>query len=111
MTSDIAEPELIAMVQRITRSRKTISRSAAIYQDLGIAGDDAYELFGMISARFGTSFQGFDWPSYFPNETEGLFFYWAAKMGLRDKKRRTLTVGHLLAVIERGTWFEATPSN
>src|ERR1022692_3357026 len=72
-------PELIAMVQRIVGHRNPIPRSAAIYQDLQFTGDDAYELFEMISARFGTSFQGFDWPAYFPNETEvGPLSYWAA---------------------------------
>lgn len=113
--ADTAEPELIAMVQRIVGHRNPIPRSAAIYQDLQFTGDDAYELFEMISARFGTSFQGFDWPAYFPNETEvGPLSYWAAyrttKFDLLDTARPTITIGHLLTVIERGAWFEPASS-
>jgi hypothetical protein len=107
----VAEPELIAMIERIAGRRKSISHSTAIYQDLRIAGDDAFELLEMISARFGTSFQGFDWRAYFPDELEAGLFHWGAILGIRDTKRRTLTVGHLLAVIERGAWFEATSSD
>jgi hypothetical protein len=103
------------MVQRIVGHRQPIPRSAAIYQDLKSTGDDAYELFEMISARFGISFQGFDWPAYFPNDTElGPLSFWAtyraAKFDPIDTTRPAITIGHLLTVIERGAWFEPASS-
>src|ERR1700722_20063525 len=100
------------MVQRIADTRKPIPQSAALYHDLGIAGDDAVELFEMIMARFGTSFKGFCWPTYFPNETQtGPLWRLAEKLGHHETKWHRLTVGHLLAVIERGVWFEPENSN
>jgi uncharacterized protein DUF1493 len=110
--TDTAEPELIVMVRRMTDIRKPILRSTAIYHDLRIAGDDAYELFEMVATRFGTSFEGFDWPKYFPNETQiGPLWRLAEKLGHDETKWRRLTVGHLLAVIQRGVWFEPEDSN
>jgi len=110
--TDTAEPELIVMVQRMAGTCKPILRSAAIYHDLRIAGDDAYELFEMVATRFGTSFEGFDWPKYFPNETQiGPLWRLAEKLGHNETKWRRLTVGHLLAVIQRGVWFEPEDPN
>ena len=102
--------ELLAMIQRVSGRKKPIPRSAALYQDLQIAGDDAYELFEMVAARFGTSFAGFDCQTYFPNESEALPLYLASRLGFRDRKIPPLTVEHLLAVVERGTWFDPIPS-
>jgi hypothetical protein len=92
--------------------RKPIPRSTAIYHDPRIAGDDAYELFEMIVKRFGTSFEGFQWPTYFPDETQiGPLWWLAEKLGHHETKWKRTTVGHLLAVIECGAWFEPEPSN
>jgi hypothetical protein len=105
--ADAAEPELVAMVQRMKCNHKQVPRSAAIYHDLRIAGDDAWELFEMIADRFGTSFTGFDWPTYFPNETQmGPIWWLAERLGHHETKWHRLTIGHMLAVIERGAWFE-----
>jgi len=104
--SDRIEPELVAMLRKFTGRRKLITPSTAIYHDLRIAGDDAWELFEMIAARFDTKFDGFDWPIYFPNETQiGPVWWLAEKLGHHETKWRRLTIGHLQAVIERGAWF------
>jgi len=109
---DAAEPELIVMLRRVLDSRQRILRSATVYHDLRISGDDAYELFEMITARFGTSFAGFNWATYFPNETQtGPIWRLAERLGHHETKWQRLTVGHLLAVIERGSWFEPESSN
>jgi len=60
-----------------------------------------------VHKTFGTSFEGFEFSSYFPDETEGLFYYFGKLLGLRSKKKR-LSVGHLLSVIKAGHWFEET---
>lgn len=111
-TANAAEPELVAMLQRIGGKPRPIPRTAAIYHDLQIGGDDAYELLEMVAKRFDISFSGLDWAKYFPNETEmGPITYWSLKLGFRDTKHRRITVGHLLDVIERGAWFEPDHSN
>ena len=106
--SDAIARELIPMVQRIMCSRDPVPLSTALYQDLGIGGDDAFELLEEIAARFGTSFKGLDWPVYFPNESEAMWRHWAKKLGFRQNFKR-ITVGHLVAVVERGEWFEPSP--
>jgi hypothetical protein len=104
----IAEPELIALVHRKMANPKPVPVTAAIWHDLYIGGDDAYELLDEVAKRFGTSFVGFDFPAYFPNETEALSAFWRARFGFPRKFKR-LTIDHLIAVIRRGEWFE--PSN
>ena len=61
-----------------------------------------------ISKKFGVSFKGMNFTAYFADEAEAMWRYWASKLGLRDGNRRRLTVEHLLAVIERGEWFDPT---
>ena len=108
---DIVEPEVVVMLQKFAGHRRSITRSAAIYHDLRIAGDDVSELFDMITARFGTSFEGLYWPTYFPNETQiGPVWWLAERLGHHETKWRHVTVGHLLAVIARGSWFDTVES-
>jgi Protein of unknown function (DUF1493) len=105
--------DVALLIQRILVSSKPISMSAAIFHDLGIAGDDADELLKDVASRFGTSFAGLDFHAYFPDETEAFVWHWASKLGFRPK-HKVLTVAHLVAVVERGSWFEppvATISN
>jgi hypothetical protein len=99
------ERDLIPMIQRMKCSRDPIPLSTAIYQDMGLGGDDAGELLDEIHARFGTSFSSLNFPDYFPNESEVMWCHWAKKLGFRQNFKR-LTVAHLVAVIERGEWFE-----
>jgi hypothetical protein len=102
------EAELAAMVQLIGGSDKPILRSTSLYHDLQIAGDDASELLAQISRKFSVSFDGMHFAAYFPDEAEAMWRNWASKLGLRDRNRRRLTIEHLLAVIERGRWFDPT---
>jgi hypothetical protein len=111
MDADVVAPELIIILQRLLANRRPIKRSAAIYHDLHIAGDDAHELLSDVSKRFDVSFVEMDFDAYFPSETEVMWHYWKVKLGFPDTKRRPLTVDHLLAVVERGVWFDPEPSN
>jgi len=103
------EPELVAMIRQISGGRTPIGLSTAIYHDLQIAGDDAFDLIARIRDRYGVSFSAMDFQRYFPPEGEALFCYLASKFGYRDKRRPRLTVEHLLSVIERGSWFDPQP--
>lgn len=110
MTPDEIERELIEMIRPFTGRWEAVNRTTEIYHDLYIAGDDASELLDTIAARFGTSFEGLWFPTYFPNEGEvGPLGYWAMRLGHRDKKRRPITVAHLVSIIERGRWFDPEP--
>lgn len=56
---------------------------------------------GRLIEHFGTRFEGFDFGMYFPNETEAVFWPIGGLLGWRHPKKE-ITVGHLLAVVERG---------
>jgi hypothetical protein len=106
------EHQLAGMIQRIAVTRKPISRTTAIYHDLHISGDDADELLTDIWKRFDLSSEKkMNFAAYFPNETESLGHYWISKLGFSRRKFRRLTVGHLIAVIERGEWFDPIEAN
>lgn len=86
-------------------TKPPISDKLRLCQDLSIMGDDAYELLTRIIEHFGTRFEGFDFQTYFPNETEAAFWHIGRLIGWRYPKKE-ITVGHLVAVIERGHWFD-----
>ena len=89
--------------------RKKVSNNSALLQDLGIAGDDAWELLKEINLQFGTDFSKMPFSAYFPDETEALGVHWAKLIGRRNP-RKPLTVGHLVNVIDRGVWFDPSGS-
>lgn len=98
--------DLMNVIRPFAGRKKQIGLSTRLYQDLHIMGDDAEELFVSIMKRFGTSFEGINFGVYFPGEPTAGFWYLASLMGIPDRKHRSLTVRHLLAVINRGQWFD-----
>ena len=60
---------------------------------------------GEVHKRFGTSFSGFQFDDFFPNEAEALGDHVAQLFGIRSRKK-PLTFGHLTRVVENGRWFE-----
>jgi hypothetical protein len=92
---DNIEVTVLAIVEHI--AARPAAMSSAIYQDLGIAGDKAWELLTDVAKKFITSFEGFEFELYFPEEAEAR---------LPDNMRRRLTVGHLVEVARAGKWFE-----
>jgi hypothetical protein len=95
--------KVFGIVSRIAGTKK-ISGATSINHDLPVDGDDAYELLMSIKNEFGTDFDGFDFYRYFRDEgavmfPSGLFrrFY---------KKKNSLTIQHLIDVVEKGSWFD-----
>jgi hypothetical protein len=76
-----------------------------IYHDLGIGGDDAFDLLDHVSADFKLDFSEMKFSDYFPNESEAFFEHIGRIIGFKGQ-RKPLTVDHLLRVIEKGQWFE-----
>jgi hypothetical protein len=95
---------LLSLLKKYARC-KVINDGSRLFQDLTISGDDAGELLSEVGTRFNTSFMGFPFATYFPNETEALGAHWAGLIGF-SKPRPPLTFGHLLAVVKAGHWFE-----
>ena len=107
LNSGIVETKLNELIQHIAGGRRALAPSTAIYHDLFIGGDDAFELLETIARDFEVSFEEFCFTTYFPNETEmGPISYWMHKLGLFASTRPRLTIEHLLQVIYRKSWFE-----
>lgn len=98
--------ELEPLLSRLADKKASISESTSIYRDLSIGGDDAAELIEGVHAKFGTRFDGFKYEAFFPNETEAFGEHLARLFGFKNKKRKQLLVGHLVDVIQTGSWFE-----
>ena len=96
--------EIVAILQDIVGKRPRIEPSTRIYEDLLIAGDDAAELLERIQKKFGTSYEGFRFEDFFPNESDALLCRIALLFGFGSRK--TLTVQHLSDVVQAGKWME-----
>ena len=102
MSEPLAEVE--AIVRQITGGAD-VQPTSRLFHDLGIGGDDAFEMLEQVAERFGVSFSGFQFSRYFPDESEALGAHWARVLHL-PLRRESLTVQHLAAVAERGAWFD-----
>lgn len=107
MERDIRREDIWRRLARLLARFTTtpLSEDCRILQDLGIGGDDAGEFLDAVHQTFGTRFDGFVFSAYFPDDGEAAGEEWFRRLGFRDS-RKTLTVGHLLDVIQRGVWFE-----
>ena len=98
--------DLVERVRVISGTRRGIDVHTELWGDLGLFGDDAFELLEAIHTDCGVDFSDLDFDRYFPNETEGGYYWWGRRIGLWRKRFVPLTVGHLDAVIERRQWFD-----
>jgi acyl carrier protein len=102
------EAEILSLLVKLSCYRKPIEPTTSINLDIGLDGDDAYELLETIQKRFGTRFDALDWHEYFHNEGEcNLLSVWFRKIPGYKETRRSLTFQKLLEVVERGVWFES----
>jgi len=102
------EAEIQALLVKLSGYRKPIGPTTSINLDVGLDGDDAYELLETIQNRFGTRFDSLDWHKYFHNEGEcNLLSVWFRKIPGYKETRRSLTFEKLLEVVQRGVWFES----
>jgi len=86
--------------ERTTKRDHVISADTALYHDLRIWGDDAYEILKHLDDLYGTDFSRFDFALYFPCEgLLGDFFAWR-----RKDRRPKLTVGDLAEAVRLGIW-------
>jgi hypothetical protein len=107
--TELFRAELQRIVQTVAGPRRDLPDRTRLYHDLGVAGDDAVDLINEVHRAFGTTFEGFDFERYFPNEAEAMPAHWVNSLrGLfgYSSRRKTLTFGHLVKVVKAGRWFE-----
>jgi len=101
----IIEEEVIKAIKYLVEKKICLTKNTRIYHDLGITGDDMYELLENIQNKFGTSFEKFDFIEYCPNDLDAFIDYIIFKIGLGGKWT-PFTVGHLIQVVKSGSWFD-----
>jgi hypothetical protein len=100
------EEALAARLRYLTGYRKPISAKTELYNDVGLRGDDAWELLEWVHETYGTSFKGMTAADYFTNEHSINWGPLLRRFGWRGQTMKSLTIGHFVAVIEQGQWFE-----
>jgi hypothetical protein len=100
------EAQVRALIRRFVGERKRITRSTRLFHDLGIGGDDAWELLESVAKHFEASFAGIDFAAYFSNEGEASIYFWFMRVGRFRSRVKPMTVAHLVAVASRGSWFD-----
>ena len=97
--------EQIHIRSGIPKSR--ILLDAEVYKDLSVYGMDLWEIIDYFKKRYGTNFDEFPMLDYVPPETAFLWFW--KKFGW-NKNYKSLLVSHLIEVVHRGAWFDASTS-
>ncbi|MEH2162090.1 MAG: DUF1493 family protein [Nostoc sp.] len=89
---------------------KHIALNTRLREDLKIDGDDVDVLFCKIAEQFGVDWQGFAFCCYFHEEPHLFFLLFESYYRKRHGALKTITISHLLSVIECGVWFEPSQS-
>ena len=81
---------------------------ASLYHDLGVAGQDGWELLEAFGTTFGVDMNECDDSLYFGSEGANLpLMLWQFLTGTFVKESaERLEISHLKAVCERGRWFD-----
>jgi hypothetical protein len=100
--------DLQNIVKKISGVCGVVSDATRLYHDLSICGDDAVELLREVNQKFGTTFEEFEFYSYFPDETQAFILNICRLFGYVSRKNY-FTFGHLVQVVKAGRWFEPLP--
>jgi len=97
----------LSRVSRPARTRAPIRPETEIYYDLGLYGDDLFELFRWLRQEFGVEVH-VRLSKYAPSETPWLALpkAFSRLMGQNASRYASLTVGDIVAAIERGRWAD-----
>lgn len=100
------ERRLLEVVRCFAGRRDVVFAHTELYADLRIGGDDAGELIERVYQVFGTCFVGLSLADFFPGEADPPGGFWLGKASEKPPDLRSFAFGHLVAVVERGHWFE-----
>ncbi|MCA0201637.1 MAG: DUF1493 family protein [Proteobacteria bacterium] len=103
--SDVVRVGVRDAIREIIACEPPADDETALFHDLRIAGDDAWELMDGIVKRFPIDATGFDFSQFFPSEGDTAP-YWLLRLTGLHKRYKRLTVAHITEVARRGKWFE-----
>lgn len=87
-----------------------IKPEARIREDLGICGDDGFDMFTALHDQFGVDLADYDHEQYFEPEmwSSGAFF--TKEWWTQFKHPQTITVAQLVQAVRTGKWKKETPN-
>lgn len=92
--------------EQLSLPRENITLNTRLREDLKIDGDEVDELLCKIAEHFEIDWHGFNFYRYFHEEPHLFSLIYQCYYHKRHGVLKTITVNHLLSVIERGVWFE-----
>lgn len=94
---------LFLLSERCTNNTSKVTESTRLQEDLGIYGDDAFDLIERFAAKFSVDISRFDIAAYFSPEGElDLIDFLKRILGFNQKKRKPFTIKHLQDAIDIG---------
>ncbi len=88
-----------------------LTHDKRLLHDLEVVGDDFFDFIEKFEKKFNIDLSSVEWPRF--NYGEGIFsipFLYTIKKKQKYPGMRTLTVGHLVKVAHKGSWFEPNGS-
>jgi hypothetical protein len=101
-----AQQSLYAVIDQLplwgnaSRYKQPITPDTEVFSDLGIYGDDLFELVSWLNEKFGVA-TNLELGRYAPSETP---FYWIQKL-ISPRKYDSLRIQDIIAAIEAKRWI------
>jgi hypothetical protein len=105
LPSEDLHARIVAIIGHISgQGPERIVSEARLREDLGIHGDDGYELMTELDGQFIMDWTGFDLGVHFGMEGLGAPLPWQVKHGTAYYVPQPLTVGRLAGALRAGRW-------
>ncbi len=107
-TDKIFDELKLLIVDQLGLRADKVTPFASFMDDLGIYGDDGYELFKVLDEYYDIEWDGLDVGVMFGNEGSGLLLPWDLKNNCALYECQPCSVSDVVKAIESGKW-EPTP--
>lgn len=82
-----------------------ISDESTLEKDLGITGDDMWDILEKMVSEFKVDLDDVDFTYFFYPECAGFIWSVMNKDKVKSIKTYPITVKHLVSVVQKGKWF------
>ena len=106
MKNSVAEKAIGIIAEQSGVERNKLFINSRLEIDLGVTGDDVWEIIEDFESEFSVDWCKVDFSYYFHPETAGFFWSILNREKVINIKSFPITVGHLIKVAELGKWFK-----
>jgi acyl carrier protein len=106
MTAESLEAEIKGLVARTAAVRpEQLTPDTRLLQDIGVDGDDGWELIAALGEQFGVDLSPFRPDLHFGPEGDGFVLWLRRLLRLEPSRFVPITVGDLVAAARSGRWL------